>query len=76
VLAIWVEFLDKGEVIDDPLAVTLIPLAKLADPVAAVEAIFSLPDYAVALDKGVYNEISDWLSKIRSLGVAAVIASL
>ena len=76
VLAVWVEFLDKCEVIDDPLAVTLIPLAKLADPVAAVEAIFSLPDYAVALDKGVYNEISDWLSKIRSLGVAAVIASL
>jgi mannitol-1-phosphate/altronate dehydrogenase len=76
VLAIWVEFLDKGEVIDDPLAATLIPLAKLADPVASVEAIFSLPDYAVALDKGVYKEISDWLAAIRKDGVAAVVASL
>jgi mannitol-1-phosphate/altronate dehydrogenase len=76
VLAIWVEFLDKCEVIDDPLAKTLIPLAKLADPVAAVEAIFSLPDYAVALDKGVYQEVSDWLAAIRKDGVAAVVASL
>ena len=75
-LAIWVEFLDKGEEIDDPLAKTLIPLAKLADPVAAVDAIFSLPDYAVALDKGVYQEVSDWLAAIRKDGVAAVVASL
>lgn len=76
VLAIWVEFLDKCEVIDDPLAKTLVPLAKLADPVAAVDAIFSLPDYAIALDKAVFYEVADWLSKIRSSGVAAVVALL
>ena len=58
------------------LAKTLIPLAKLADPVASVEAIFSLPDYAVALDKSVYKEVSDWLGAIRKDGVAAVVASL
>ena len=57
-------------------AKTLIPLAKLADPVASVEAIFSLPDYAVALDKSVYKEVSDWLGAIRKDGVAAVVASL
>ena len=76
VLAIWVEFLDKCEVIDDPLAKTLVPLAKLADPVAAVDAIFSLPDYAITLDKAVFYEVADWLSKIRSSGVAAVVALL
>jgi mannitol-1-phosphate/altronate dehydrogenase len=76
VLAIWVEFLDKCEVIDDPLAKTLIPLAKLADPAAAVEAIFSLPDYAVALDKGVHQEVADWLGAIRKDSVAKVVASL
>ena len=76
VLAIWVEFLAKCEVIDDPLAKTLIPLSKLADPVASVEAIFSLPDYAVALDKGVYKEVADWLAAIRKDGVAEVVASL
>lgn len=76
VLAIWVEFLAKCEVIDDPLAKTLVPLAKLADPVAAVDAIFSLPDYAIALDKAVFYEVADWLSKIRSSGVAAVVALL
>ena len=76
VLAIWVEFLDKCEVIDDPLAKTLIPLAKLADSVAAVEAIFSLPDYAVTLNRGVYREIADWLEVIRKDGVAAVVTSL
>jgi fructuronate reductase len=76
VLAIWVEFLDKCEVIDDPLAKTLIPLAKLAEPVAAVEAIFSLPDYAIALDKAVFNEVAEWLGKIRSQGVEAIITSL
>lgn len=76
VLAIWVEFLDKCEVIDDPLAKTLVPLARLADPVAAVDAIFSLPDYAIALDKAVFYEVADWLSKIRSSGVAAVVALL
>ena len=76
VLAIWVEFLAKCEVIDDPLAKTLVPLARLADPVAAVDAIFSLPDYAIALDKAVFYEVADWLSKIRSSGVAAVVALL
>jgi len=76
VLAIWVEFLDKCAVIDDPLAKTLIPLAKLADPRAAVDGIFSLPDYAIALDKAVYKEVSDWLAAIRSNGVAAVVGSL
>ena len=76
VLAIWVEFLDKCEVIDDPLANTLIPLAKLADPVAAVEAIFSLSNYAIPLDKGVFNEVAEWLAAIRREGVTAVVASL
>jgi len=76
VLAIWVEFLDKCAVIDDPLDKTLTPLAKLADPKAAVDGIFSLPDYAIALDKAVYKEISDWLAAIRSNGVAAVVGSL
>ncbi len=76
VLAIWVEFLAKCEVIDDPLAKILVPRAKLADPVAAVDAIFSLPDYAIALDKAVFYEVADWLSKIRSSGVAAVVALL
>ena len=75
-LAIWVEYLDKCEVIDDPLAKTLIPLAKLADPFAAVEAIFSLPDYAIALDKAVFNEVAEWLGAIRRDSVAKVVASL
>jgi len=48
----------------------------LADPVAAVDAIFSLPDYAVALDTGVYQEVADWLAAIRRDGVGKVVASL
>jgi hypothetical protein len=48
----------------------------LAEPGAAVDAIFSLPDYAVALDKSVYKEVADWLGAIRRDGVAAVVASL